>query len=246
MTKALLTLFGCVSIGSGALAADLEQVNACESVARLNSVLQSLSGKKDEDSQVAFLWGAILCDGFRPKATKYPVAFVEQGKRLFDAPSTCPRLNALKLWWWQTIGSVYVPPDFKRGYIAYYGTVLENGKVVKVPIYASHEEEEVHARLDILKAAVLKERPKFEESLLYLWWQRDPKTAPSTAEVEGVANGSSPWRAFAVGELALRERLRLNDGPWTAKWRKIVKANKSLAIQAVRTEMKETLTAKPK
>lgn len=242
MKRTLLTLLLLSVSVIGVSQTPTWEVNKCKSVPELERVLSRLAADGDEQSRAALLWGSILYDGFRKRANEFPPHLLEAGRKAAFAAKVGPGTKAMQLWWLQTIGE-YLPPDFRKAVIASYGTVLRNGRAVRVPVYRSAGEEEVAVRIKQLRSELLSAKQRPEEALLYLWWQRDSKLAPSSKEVTAVAKRmDSPFRMLAIGELALRERLNGDEGPWSAAWMRLTDGKtRPLVVNAMQTEITEAI-----
>lgn len=225
----------------------MHEVNRCVTAPQLEQVLSRLSKAKDEPSKAALLWGSILFDGFKKKSAQYPNWLLQAGRKAAFDDNVGSGTKSLQLWWLSTVGDQYLPPDFRNSVIDRWETVMYNGKPMRVPIERPTEEDAKDKRTRLLMAELEKVKVRQEEHVIALAWQRKPTMPVPDAEVAAIANRrGSPWQAVAVGEMSLRERLRGENGPWSAQWDRIVKGVRPLAVDAMLTEHRERLAKRKK
>lgn len=223
----------------------MHEVNRCMTVPQLEQVLSRLSKAKDEPSKAALLWGSILFEGFKKREVRFPGWLLEAGRKAAYEERVSTGTKAMQAWWMSTIADKYVPPDFRKMVVDRYETFMYNGKLKRFPIYRSPDEEERDKHTRLLVEGLLRVKVRQEEHVIAFAWQRKPNMPVSDAEVAKIANRlASPWRAVAIGELSLRERLKGENGPWSGLWNRIVKNPRPLAVEAMLTEHRERLAKK--
>ena len=240
----LAAYLAAVGIGATPPAA---RVNACTRPEELRELLASLSSRKDPESQLALLWGSVLYRGVGAKSDHLPLQVFAAGEQAASPRAADVRTRVFQVWWEQVIGSRERIPDFRRIKKKRWETMIVNGKPTPILTYDMVEESKTAAAaLKVESERLLRDSSPVDTLQIYRAWN-DPtgNLVPDATLATIAADLNSPFRNFAIAELALREKKRGKPGPYAARWTRIRTANaKALSIRCLVQREREQLAKK--
>lgn len=245
MTKISLAAFAVLALTSASQAQlnPLTAVNNATSVQALRTTLEHYAQSTSDEGRQAFLWGSILLEGCRGRKP-FPQELVSAGEIAASANTEKVGTKALQVWWLLSVGNVHVVPDLRKGKVFSYGTVIENGKPKRVPIYYSPEEDQQVLRLRTLKAQLLVDEGNDDALLMYRWWDKKGMQLVKDDQIKRIAlNNHSGFQEAAIAELALREQIHGRPSEWTRRWEKI-RIKSTLSVRCLVSREREELAKK--
>ena len=229
-----------------ACADPLTNVNACTSPGQLRELLITLATRRDAASGRAMLWGSVLYEGVKSKGERLPKEAFQAGERAAKPLAKDVRTRSLQVWWEQVVGSRQRIPDFRKDKIYSYDKVWLNGKLTTMPSYYNPDEFRMADELKAEVARMMRDASLVDTLQVYRFWNDPTGKLVSDGLIASIAADlNSPFRNFAIAELALREKKRGKPGPYAARWTRIRAANaKALSIRCLVQREREQLAKK--